>query len=80
MYVCVWGVCTYVCGGVCMCLGCTVCMYVCGDVWMCVEIYACVLECIYIGTRGRKETGSAKGNWERERKPLAQKEIKSAKV
>jgi hypothetical protein len=33
-------------------------MYVCGDVCM----YACVCDCIYIGTRGRKETGSAKGN------------------
>jgi hypothetical protein len=54
VYVCVWGVCTYVCGGVCRGVG----VYVC----MCVGMYACVCECIFIGTRGEKETESSKGN------------------
>jgi hypothetical protein len=84
-YVCVWGACTVVCRGVCMCVGCTyvqyctyvcvgvyrVCKYVCGGEWVCVEVgryvsrcvsgcmYVC--QCINIDTRGRKETGSAKG-------------------
>ncbi len=55
-------------------------MYVCGGVCKCVGVYACVCDCIYLGTRGRKETGSVKGNRERERKPVTRKEIKSAKV
>ncbi len=56
MYICV-DVCTYVCGGVCMCVGvwgvctfvcrgvCTVCMSECGDVYMCVGVYVCVGGC-----------------------------------
>jgi hypothetical protein len=57
-YVCGWGrmyVCMYVCG---VYVG----TYLCGGVCMCVGMYVCVCECIYIDTRGRKETGSAKGN------------------
>ncbi len=53
----------YICRDVCMCVGVWGCMYVCGVyVHLCVGVYACVCDCIYIGTRGRKEIGSAKGN------------------
>ncbi len=52
----------------------------CGNVCMSVGVYACVCVSVFMGTRGRKETGSAKGNRERERKPVARKEIKNAKV
>ncbi len=55
-------------------------MYVCGDVcrgvWMCVGVYVeyvCVSVYIYRHTW-------VKGNRERERKPVARKEIRSAKV
>jgi hypothetical protein len=63
VYVCLWGVCTYVCvWGVPMYLCVWGCMYVCGDVCMCVGMYACVCVSVFVGTRVRKETGSAKGN------------------
>ncbi len=49
MYVSVWAVCIYVCGGVCMCLGCSVCTYVCG-VYVCVwgRMYVCGGVCTYV--------------------------------
>jgi hypothetical protein len=40
VYLCVWGVCTFVCRGVC-----TVCVSECGDVYMCVGVYVCVGGC-----------------------------------
>jgi hypothetical protein len=47
--VCVWGVCTYVCGGACMCLGCTVFTHVCGDVGVFVgmDVHKC-MGCMYV--------------------------------
>jgi hypothetical protein len=65
VYVCVWAVCICVWGCMYMCLGCTVCVWGCMHV--CVSVYT------YIGTRGRKETGSAKGNQLHARKLKARK-------
>ncbi len=73
-----WGVCTFVCGGVCMCVGMYVCGWgICRGVWMYVlyvwGVYVCVFEFIFIDTRGRKETSGAKGNQWHERKLRARK-------
>jgi hypothetical protein len=53
MRVCVWGVCTYVCGDVCMFVGmdvhmCLGCMYVYG---MYVHLSVGVYVCVYVGKR-----------------------------
>jgi hypothetical protein len=64
MYVWVWGVCTFVCRGACRGVGTCVGVYV---EYVCVSVY------IYRHTW-------VICNRERERKPVARKEIKSAKV
>ncbi len=59
MYVCIYVSVFVLCIYICI----YVCMYVCGDV--------CVCECIYIDTRGRKETGSAKVRARKTRSAIA---------
>jgi hypothetical protein len=72
-----------------MCLGCTVCTHVCGDVCMFVgiDVHMC-MGCMYVygmyvhlsvGVYSMCVCTWAKGNWERERKFVARKEIKSVK-